>query len=341
MSLDENVVEAASGRPRALVVTAEPDRGEGFERGLAAAGLDPVIVGDARGADQLVSGALPDVLILDRGMPGLALFRLYSALRSRPGGAELPIYFVGEPGTDTPTDHYLPREASPDEIVDRVRAGLGRSVDAIERASPAPVAEGDSPPVMMPIASDAVDAPATVVEAPLPRDGEDTVAATPVTPGDEPATAPLAAPLAEPMITPTDAAPAGQPVAAETLRPAVGPASQPIEPVGPMPLIVGAVGPPPSADPPGAEPERTVLETTPVTTEEPRPSRFARLDVWLLRLGLVLLLIGGAVLLLRPDTATQPIAPPNLPTATPAATRPPTSSPSPAAVAPDAPAGRR
>jgi hypothetical protein len=91
------------------------------------------------------------------------------------------------------------------------------------------------------------------------------------------------------------------------------------------PVVTPEVAPPteqPRTDAPRTE------ERSPVPAGDPL-SRISRLDVVLLRLGLVLLLLGGAVLLLRPDTSTQPIAPPNLPTATPAATR--TASPSPAA----------
>ena len=271
--------------PTALVVAIDEARRDALNRELATAGLEPILATDGKEAERNARAALPSTLILDRGMSGLALFRLYSALRGLPGGADVPIYFVGQTGTDTPTDHYLPGEVSVQEVVGRVRSELG---------------------AISPVSAPAPSEPTTTAP---PAAEHAAVGAAAVRPSAPPEAAERAAPTIEPSSPAEPAASAAQPAAT----------APPVEPV--------AKSVPPVPD----------HEATPVAEERaPVPaggvaSRISRLDVVLLRLGLVLLLLGGAVLLLRPDSSTQPVAPPNLATATPAATSTAAPSPSPAA----------
>src|SRR3712207_5309199 len=123
-------IDAGQARPgarRALVVAVDPDRRDALSRELQSVGLEPELATDGKQAERSAAANLPDALVLDQGMPGLALFRLYSALRGLPGGADVPIFFVGQTGTDSPTDHYLAPDLSLREVVDHVRGELGLS----------------------------------------------------------------------------------------------------------------------------------------------------------------------------------------------------------------------
>lgn len=275
--------------PTALVVAVDEDRRDQLSRELEAAGLEPVLATDGRQAERSAKVAVPDALVLDQGLPGLALFRLYSTLRGLPGGADVPIFFIGQIGIDTPTDHYLDAGLSLREVVDRVRDELGMPAGAASETVRPTELHGA-----------AVEHGSAAMSAPTHADVEPPVAAERV--------APTIQPPIEPANRVEQTVPPAEPIAAPMPPPVVTP-------------VVTPEGPRPTEEP-------LTEERSPVPAGDPL-SRISRLDVVLLRLGLVLLLLGGAVLLLRPDTSTQPIAPPDLPTATPAATR--TASPSPAA----------
>jgi CheY-like chemotaxis protein len=142
----------AGARARtALVVAVNPDRRDALGRELTTAGIEPELATDGRQAERSAKAALPDVLILDQGLPGLALFRLYSTLRGLPGGSDVPIFFVGQTGTDTPTDHYLSAELSLREVVDRVRDDLGLS--ALPPTAPPPTLGAAVPTTELPPAA--------------------------------------------------------------------------------------------------------------------------------------------------------------------------------------------
>jgi hypothetical protein len=77
----------------------------------------------------------------------------------------------------------------------------------------------------------------------------------------------------------------------------------------------------------------TSIPEPPVASAPPRPRR--RFDVMMFRVGMVLLIIGGLLAFVRPETFTLPMTPP--PTVGPAAPTPaPAASPSPAALYEDA-----
>ena len=289
------------GARGALVVAVDPDRRDAYERHLTDAGISSELFEDAKAAERRVAEDLPDVLVLDRGLPGLALFRLYSRFRGLSGGGDVPIFFVGEPGEDTPTDRYLGAESSPGAVVESIGAYLGVPSVAVPVAPdpPAPATIGDSPPPVPLLLTPGL--------VPGPTLGD----------ADADPTAPTAEPLTR------DASATGPSGPAET---------EPVPGAGVGPVAHASVAPASGA---GVAPDEGGMERSPVPVTP--ASSVSRLDIVLLRLGLLFLLLGGAVLLLRPDAATQPIAPPNLPTASPATPRTPAPSPSPAGAVPVAP----
>lgn len=108
------------------------------------------------------------------------------------------------------------------------------------------------------------------------------------------------------------------------------PVEIPPPPAAPSPLQATEEARPGIGEAAGPEPIQQPAPAIPVV--RPRPGG-RRLDVVLFRVGIVLLIIGGLLLFLRPDGVPQALTPPTLAPATP--TQPP-ASPSPAAILPPA-----
>lgn len=133
-----NSVSSASSLPRVLVVEDEPDIAalvayqltrEGFRVETAANGLEAL---DAIGRE------IPDLLILDRMMPGLSGDQVLRQLKAEPVTANLPVLVLTAKreqghrieGLELGADDYLTKPFSPRELVLRARAILRRVQDA-------------------------------------------------------------------------------------------------------------------------------------------------------------------------------------------------------------------
>jgi CheY-like chemotaxis protein len=241
----------SGGSVKVLVVARDSARQVQYEASLRVAGTPSLATADPdTGADLLVQHH-PSVLVLDSGLPRLALFRLYGLARQDERTPPTQVVFVGQDDDTGPDDHYLPGDPPPSAVAVQVSTLIARlEEDAADDHDEPARAVGAT------AASSAVQAPSTT----------------------------------------------------ESARLAAAPAS--------------------AADRPAAD-------ATP-TTEAPRkPGR--RLDVMLVRIGLVLLILGGLLFLLQMQMSSGPLIAPTPATAAP--TRPPSPSPSPgASLTIDAPA---
>lgn len=80
---------------RILVVEDEPDIAALIQMRLLAAGHQVVTVGDGFSAlDLFDDTSPPEFVVLDVGLPGMDGYELLTALRRRPGQAELPAVFL-------------------------------------------------------------------------------------------------------------------------------------------------------------------------------------------------------------------------------------------------------
>jgi CheY-like chemotaxis protein len=257
-----------SGPAKVIVVARDSSRQVQYEASLRVAGTPALATADAdAGADLLVQHH-PSVLVLDSGLPRLALFRLYGLARQDEGAPPTQVVFVGQDDDTGPDDHYLPGDPPPARVAVQVSTLIARL-------------EED--------ATDEHDGPAP---------------ATGVTPASSTAQAPSAT------------ASAG----AASERPAAA---------------VGAAVPAVAAASASAADRPASTETEPAP-DAPRKSG-RRLDVMLVRIGLVLLILGGLLFLLQMQMSSGPLVTPTLAPAAP--TRRPSPSPSPsAALTVDAPA---
>ena len=98
---------------------------------------------DAEGALAIVNGALPDLVVLDWGLPGMSGVSLLRALRETPRTESLGVLMLSArateadriAGLDAGADDYMAKPFSPREMVARVRAVLrGRAPQTTDEA---------------------------------------------------------------------------------------------------------------------------------------------------------------------------------------------------------------
>jgi hypothetical protein len=258
---EQSQVEDGRTRPdgpvKVIVVARDGTRQVQYEASLRVAGTPALATADPdAGADLLVQHR-PAVLVLDSGLPRLALFRLYGLAREE-GPPAVQVVFVGQDDDTGPDDHYLPGDPSPSRVAVQVSTLISRLDEDAD-------GEHDTP------------AAASVVPPPAP---------TPIRPMQ-------AASIDDEADTTTSRAAAA---AAMTGAASTTPASS--TPVEQAPADEAAA---------------------PVR----KPGR--RLDVMLVRIGLVLLILGGLLFLLQMQMNQGPLVTPTLAPAAP----PPRSSPSP------------
>lgn len=286
----EDARTRADGSARVVVIARDATRLAQYESALRVAKTPARATADPdAGADYLVQHR-PAVLVLDQGLPRLALFRLYGLAREDEGEPPIQVIFVGQDDDTGPDDHYLPGNPSPSRVAVQVTSLLAR-VDAAERAArraavvPTPLAP-PQPTAAPPVAGESPrSAPAASVSDLPPR-------RTPAQPPSQSAAVPSAS---------TPAASAN----GQSGGPAVAPADQ---------SAADAATAQPGADG-AAAPARPTH----------RPGR--RLDVILVRIGLVLLILGGLLFLLQMQVNQGPLVAPTMAPAAP--TRRPSPSPSP------------
>jgi membrane protease YdiL (CAAX protease family) len=122
-------------------------------RGLAARLRDPDIdvmtAESSREALERVAAGMPDIVIIDGGLPGREVFRLYGRLRSTAAGAAVPIIFSSHERSDadaaptTSPDYYLPPDAPLDEVEQLVYSFLP---EAFVEEGPPPVTDAGAAP---------------------------------------------------------------------------------------------------------------------------------------------------------------------------------------------------
>src|SRR4051794_41117855 len=100
---------------------------------LAEEGYRAESVADGRAALEYCEASAPDVILLDRGLPGLGGLEVCEQLRARPGQQPVIIMLTGfiEPGQRLQgfaagVDDYVTKPYGPDELVARIRAILRR-----------------------------------------------------------------------------------------------------------------------------------------------------------------------------------------------------------------------
>jgi DNA-binding response OmpR family regulator len=85
-----------TGSPKLRVLIADDDPVVGIlaTETLRQAGFDTLVVSDGSASLASFDRYVPDIILLDVGMPGANGFDLCAAIRRRPGGEHLPIVMV-------------------------------------------------------------------------------------------------------------------------------------------------------------------------------------------------------------------------------------------------------
>jgi hypothetical protein len=155
-------VTLASGVGSVLVVAADDERRSQYESALQRARISARMTVDAGEAESAIGEAAPDVLVLDRGLRRLVLFRLFSLVRTEATDRPTQVVFVGQDGDTGPDDLYLPGEPSAHAVAERVSELLARERPATGAAgadtpvaAPVPQTEGAPDPAMAGIEDDA------------------------------------------------------------------------------------------------------------------------------------------------------------------------------------------
>jgi two-component system alkaline phosphatase synthesis response regulator PhoP len=115
-----------------LVVDDEPQIAEIARDYLRLAGFEVIVAGDGVRALEAARGRLPDLVVLDLGLPGLDGLDVARALRKE---SDVPIIMLTArvteddrlQGLEIGADDYITKPFSPRELVARVRAVLRRS----------------------------------------------------------------------------------------------------------------------------------------------------------------------------------------------------------------------
>jgi DNA-binding response OmpR family regulator len=121
---------------RILVVEDDRDIAQLIVHYLAQAGHDPDVVSNGADALTAVRQRAPDLVVLDRMLPGLDGLEICRALRANPTTATLPIMMLTAraeesdrvSGLELGADDYVTKPFSPKELVARVGALLRRTV---------------------------------------------------------------------------------------------------------------------------------------------------------------------------------------------------------------------
>jgi CheY-like chemotaxis protein len=112
-----------------LVVEDDPQLRRLYRQALVAARYNTTTVADGLGALASIDAHMPDVVVLDLGLPQVSGWDVYRELRARPGTRALPIIVVSGNvfGDIDPRDPVwlLTKPIVPDELVEAVDKALG------------------------------------------------------------------------------------------------------------------------------------------------------------------------------------------------------------------------
>lgn len=117
-----------------LVVEDEPAIAELLTVTLQYGGYYPLHAPDAQVASTLIAEVLPDLILLDRALPGDSGIEFLQALRNTQRGNEVPVIMLSAFGSEEDrieglqagADDYLPKPFSPKELLARIKAVLRR-----------------------------------------------------------------------------------------------------------------------------------------------------------------------------------------------------------------------
>jgi two-component system phosphate regulon response regulator PhoB len=131
-------VPRPSAAPRVLVVEDEPDIAALVAYQLTREGFRVETAGSGTQALDAIGREIPDLLILDRMLPGLSGDQVLERLKSEPATANLPVLVLTAKreqehrieGLELGADDYLTKPFSPRELVLRARAILRRVQEA-------------------------------------------------------------------------------------------------------------------------------------------------------------------------------------------------------------------
>jgi two-component system phosphate regulon response regulator PhoB len=121
-------------RASILVVEDEPAIREVLKFNLGLHGHEVILAGDAEEAQRLLHGPLPDLILLDWMLPGMAGVDFAKRLRRDPRLKDIPIIMLTARteerdvvlGLDSGVDDYVTKPFSPRELMARIRALLRR-----------------------------------------------------------------------------------------------------------------------------------------------------------------------------------------------------------------------
>ena len=121
--------------PRVLVVEDEPDIAALIAYQLTREGIRVETAGTGPEALQSVAREIPDLVVLDRMLPGLSGDEILRRLKDEPGTADIPVLVLTAKreqedrirGLELGADDYLTKPFSPRELVLRVQAILRRA----------------------------------------------------------------------------------------------------------------------------------------------------------------------------------------------------------------------
>jgi hypothetical protein len=130
--------------PAVVVVASDGERLEQYRSAFQAAEIQARATLDADEAASLVADLSPRVLVLDRGLPRLALFRLYGLVREETAEVPAQIVFVGQEGDTGSDDHYLAGETAPSAVVERVARLVATDASGAATVRPADHAPRES-----------------------------------------------------------------------------------------------------------------------------------------------------------------------------------------------------
>lgn len=119
---------------RILIAEDEPDIRELVAFTLRFAGHEVVATSNGEEALQQAGSIIPDLILMDVRMPKMTGYDACRAMKADPSLKDIPIVFLSakgqdaeiQTGLDAGAEEYLLKPFAPDQLVERVRAILGK-----------------------------------------------------------------------------------------------------------------------------------------------------------------------------------------------------------------------
>ncbi|NOH01612.1 MAG: response regulator [Chloroflexi bacterium] len=119
---------------RILIAEDEPDIRELVAFTLRFAGHEVITTSNGEEALQQAGALIPDLILMDVRMPRMTGYDACRAIKADPALTDIPIVFLSakgqdaeiQTGLDAGAEEYLLKPFAPDQLVERVRAILGK-----------------------------------------------------------------------------------------------------------------------------------------------------------------------------------------------------------------------